>query len=175
MYCFLGGHAQGCSWVRIILHNVSINRIHTSTFFWFVTANSITFSCLGGHCYEFHRPFTCISRAKCYLGRGWLIFQTSSLWDITYTFLSLQGSRTIHPNYFKPRGYSKSIISDRDPIFISKSLQTLLQLNGTKIRMSTAYHPQTDKETEILDCCLQQYLYSFVHAKPSKTRSNFCI
>lgn len=40
-------------------------------------------------------------------------------------------------------GYPKSIIFDRDPIFMSKFWETLFQLNGTKLRMSTAYFPQT--------------------------------
>jgi transposase InsO family protein len=40
------------------------------------------------------------------------------------------------------------IISDRDPHFISNLLQELRKLLGVKLAMSTAYHPQTDGETE---------------------------
>lgn len=41
-------------------------------------------------------------------------------------------------------GYPKSIISNRDPIFICKFWRTLFLLNGRKLCMITAYHPETD-------------------------------
>jgi hypothetical protein len=40
------------------------------------------------------------------------------------------------------------IISDRDPRFTSNLFQELGKLLGVKLVMSTAYHPQTDGETE---------------------------
>lgn len=57
----------------------------------------------------------------------------------------------------KHHGFSKSIISCRDPIFLSKSWKTLLQLDDTKLRMSTTYHPQLDGQFEVLNIYLQQY------------------
>jgi len=41
----------------------------------------------------------------------------------------------------KHHGLPKSIISDRDPIFVSKFWSDLFKFSGTMLRMSTTYHP----------------------------------
>jgi len=44
----------------------------------------------------------------------------------------------------KIHGMPRSLVLDRDPLFISHFWQELFQLNSTKIRMSSTYHPQMD-------------------------------
>lgn len=65
--------------------------------------------------------------------------------------------------------YPGSIISDWDTIFLSSFLRTLFELKGTKLRMTTtAYHPQTEGQTEVVNRAVQQYLRAFVHENLSR-------
>ena len=64
-------------------------------------------------------------------------------------------------------GVPYSIISDCYPLFTSQFWQNVLELMGTKLRMSSAYHPQTNDQSEVLNQCLEQYLCAFTTHKPS--------
>ena len=61
-------------------------------------------------------------------------------------------------NIFKYHGLPKTIISDRDPRFTSRFWTALFKLLGTKLNMSTAYHPQTDGQTERTNRTLEEML-----------------
>ncbi|CAI7884268.1 unnamed protein product [Closterium sp. NIES-53] len=55
-------------------------------------------------------------------------------------------------------GIPTTLISDRDPKFTSKFWKELMSLMGTRLAMSSAYHPQTDGQTERLNQIVEQLL-----------------
>jgi len=48
----------------------------------------------------------------------------------------------------KLHGVPSSIVSDRDPRFTSRFWKSLLEALGSKLRLSLAYHPQTNGQSE---------------------------
>jgi hypothetical protein len=63
-----------------------------------------------------------------------------------------------HDRIIRHHGIPKSIISDRDKLFTSNFWTTLLAAIGTKRKLSTAYHPQTDGQTERTNRTMKTYL-----------------
>ena len=66
---------------------------------------------------------------------------------------------------YKLHGVPKNIISDCDSLFTSVFWKHLHELVGTKLRMSSAYHPQSDGATERANKTLTQMLRQCVDAK----------
>ena len=79
--------------------------------------------------------------------------EESTAEDLAYTFLRVVGSQ---------HGLPEEIISDRDRLFTSKFWKSLVQQIGIKHKLSTAYHPQTDGQTERMNQTLEQYLRHYV-------------
>jgi hypothetical protein len=59
---------------------------------------------------------------------------------------------------FSLHGLPLSIVSDRDPLFTSRFTRSLARQAHIQQKLSTAYHPQTDGQTEHVNQILEQYL-----------------
>ncbi|WVZ14925.1 hypothetical protein V8G54_012491 [Vigna mungo] len=79
-------------------------------------------------------------------------------------------SKSVAENFVKSvvklHGTPKTIVSDRDKVFLSHFLQQLFKLSGTSLHLSTTYHPQSDGQSESLNKCLEMYLRCFTYESP---------
>ena len=66
-------------------------------------------------------------------------------------------------NVIRLHGIPEDIISDRGPQFASKFWKSLFSMLGTKTKLSSAFHPETDGQTERVNQVLEQYLRAYVN------------
>jgi len=74
--------------------------------------------------------------------------------DVADTFLK---------EVWKLHGIPSEIVSDMDAKFSGQFWESLCKASGIKRRMSTAYHPQTDGQTERTNQVLESYLRNIVN------------
>jgi len=85
---------------------------------------------------------------------------------LTHTTVIAEGAaRLFLHQVWKLHGLPKCVISDRGPQFVACFTKELYRLLGIKLASSTAWHPQTDGQTEHMNQELDQYLQLFVNER----------
>src|SRR6516164_945641 len=84
----------------------------------------------------------------------------------TKTFGALETADALLRNVYRRFGLPDILISDRGPQFASRTFKEMGRLLGIELRMSTAYHPQTDGQTERLNQELETYLRIYCGNNP---------
>ena len=79
-------------------------------------------------------------------------------WRHEQTSVTQRNWHTCSLTGYCENGLPADIISDRDKLFISKFWKALHKLTGVKLKLSTAYHPQTDGTSERTNKTINQCL-----------------
>lgn len=85
---------------------------------------------------------------------------------LTHPYSASKVVQVFMTQVFKLHGLLESIISDRDTTFTSTFWMEIFKLQGTKLSYSTAYHPQTDGQSKIVNKYLENYLRCFMGDRP---------
>jgi hypothetical protein len=67
---------------------------------------------------------------------------------------AFETAKLVRDRVFAVHGMPESIISDRDARFTGHFWKALMKLLGVNHKLSTAFHPQTDGQTELHPCML---------------------
>lgn len=85
----------------------------------------------------------------------------------TLLITQLGKSLLIFKHVYKLHGLPKNIISDHDVLFTSIFWSHLHELMGTRLKMSSVYHPQTARSTKCANCTINQMLQQCINRKQS--------
>ena len=99
-----------------------------------------------------------------------LFFMYAHFLPLKHPFTARLVAQSFLSQVYKLHDLPQAIVLDRDKVFTSHFWRELFQLTGIEMRMSTAYHPQTNGQTERVNQCLETILRCFVHTCPHQWR-----
>jgi len=77
---------------------------------------------------------------------------------LSHPFSASMVAQFYFEHIFKLHGLPKTIVFDRDKIFLSKFWQEHFSLVKVSLHLSSTYHPQSDGQIEVVNRCLEGYL-----------------
>ena len=87
-------------------------------------------------------------------GKDVILVVCDRLFKMTHFVVTTEGTsveglaRLFRNNMWKLHGLPESVVLDRGPQFVVELTKELNQMLGIETRLSTAFHPQTDGQTE---------------------------
>lgn len=85
---------------------------------------------------------------------------------LTHPYTAQTVARVYLDNIYKLHGLPLSMVTDRDRVFTSGFWKELFKGMGTSLDYTSAYHPQSDGQTERINRCLENYLRCMVYQNP---------
>lgn len=126
----------------------------------------LPFAGMERHSYGFYNRIAKIEWIWLCFSGDWSFEQILAFYGVTSPFLRAFCGWSFSQEIVRLHGIPHSIVSDRDPIFVSCLWPELFRSWGTKLKMSTAYHPEIDGQTKVLNYCLETYLHCFSSEQP---------
>jgi transposase InsO family protein len=71
-------------------------------------------------------------------------------------------AQLLYDNVFRHHGVPEDLITDRGPVFTSQVFAEFTRILGTQHKLTTAYHPQSDGQTERTNQTLETMLRHYV-------------
>ena len=102
------------------------------------------------------------------VGKDAILVVCNRLSKITHFVAMTEGTsaeslvRLFWNNVWKLHGLPESVVLDRGSQFVAELMKKLNRMLGIKIKLSMAFHPQTDGQTERMNQELEQYLWFFI-------------
>jgi hypothetical protein len=87
---------------------------------------------------------------------------------VKHPFTALSIAKLFMTNVYRLHGLPTALVSNHDKIFTSTLWRELFRLAGVSLRLSSAYHPQSDGQTERVNQCMETFLRCFANAAPAK-------
>ena len=115
-----------------------------------------------------HLTVDFITKLPVVAGKDTVLVVCDQLSKMTYFVATTEGTsaeglaRLFQDNVWKLHGLLESVVSDRGPQFAAELTKELNRMLGIKTKLSTAFHPQMDRQTERMNQELEQYLWFFI-------------
>jgi len=109
-----------------------------------------------------------ITKLPVVAGKDAILVVCDRLSKITHFVVTTEGTmveglaRLFRDNVWRLHGLPESVVLDRRLQFATKLTKELNRMLGIKTKLSMAFHPQTDGQTEHMTQELEQYLWFFV-------------
>ena len=115
-----------------------------------------------------HLTVDFITKLPVVAGKDAVLVVYNQLSKMTHFVATMKGTsaeglaRLFRDNVWKLHGLPESMVLDRGPQFAAELTKELNRMLGIKMKLSTAFHPQTDGQMERMNQELEQYLWFFI-------------
>ena len=89
------------------------------------------------------------------------------LMALSHPYTALTVAKVFIEHVYKLHGMPSTIVSDRDNIFLSQFWKELFKHQCINLHYSTAYHPQSNGQTEVVNKCIERHLRCMTGTAPA--------